>query len=68
MPKVIQVIESIETEGAGTPDNPYRGVTRYYTTDGEFIAENDPFEKFDEKVEDEWKLKRASATGLHTGR
>lgn len=42
MPKVIQVIESIESRGAGVVGSPCRSVTCYYTLEGEFLAESDP--------------------------
>ena len=35
MPRVLQVIEVEEMIGQGTPDQPYSGVNRYYTLDGE---------------------------------
>lgn len=42
MPKVIQVIEAIETRGEGIVGNPCRSITCYYTLDGAFLAEADP--------------------------
>lgn len=41
MPKLIEVIENLETEGKGTDESPCRLVTRYYTLDGKFLAERD---------------------------
>ena len=42
--KVIQVIETKATQGGllGT-DEPFRVVTRYWSTDGELLAEVDPY-------------------------
>lgn len=41
MPRVIQVIESEENEGDGTPKNVIRTVRRYYTLEGKLLAEYD---------------------------
>lgn len=40
--KVIQVIKATVERGAGTPDDPCRIVTVYFTLDGKRIAEDDP--------------------------
>lgn len=37
MPKIIQVIESYETEGKGIESNPYRSVLKHYSFDGELL-------------------------------
>lgn len=46
--KPVEVIEVIRTEldlrGHGTPDEPYRRVTQYWTKDGELLFERDPCE------------------------
>jgi hypothetical protein len=42
MAKVIQVIEVEITRGKGTEDSVMRGVTQYWSLDGELLAENDP--------------------------
>lgn len=44
MPKIIQVIESQESKGHGETDaDPIRFVTRYYTLEGDLLAEHDPW-------------------------
>lgn len=40
--KVIQVIEIREVRGNGTPDDPVRVATSYWSMDGKQLAENDP--------------------------
>jgi hypothetical protein len=42
MARVIQVIETEEKRGKGVEDDPIRGVTQYWSLDGELLAENDP--------------------------
>lgn len=42
--KVIQVIETQATRGAGTEDDPVRIVIQYWDFDGNHLAENDPAE------------------------
>lgn len=42
MAKVIQVIETEECRGKGTPDSPLRGVKQYWSLDGKLLAEFDP--------------------------
>lgn len=42
MPKVIQVIESNITRGAGTDSDRTRTVVQYHTLDGKILAEFDP--------------------------
>jgi hypothetical protein len=42
MAKVIQVIEVELLRGKGTEDSVMRGVTQYWSLDGELLAENDP--------------------------
>lgn len=45
MPKIIQVIESLESKGLGKDDgDPVRHVKRYYTLDGDLLAEHDAWE------------------------
>lgn len=41
-PKVIQVIESTITRGAGTDDDPVRMVKQHHALDGAFLCERDP--------------------------
>jgi hypothetical protein len=42
--KVIQVIETTEKRGSGKDESsPIRGVTQYWSLDGELLAENDPY-------------------------
>ena len=45
--KLIQVIEVHAHRGAGTEENPHRVVTEYYSTDGKFLADDDPLKKRD---------------------
>lgn len=40
--KVIQVIEIREVRGDGTPDDPIRVATSYWSMDGKHLAVNDP--------------------------
>ncbi len=40
-PHVAQVIITVEKVGKGIEGDPVRGVTRIYTLDGKFIAQND---------------------------
>lgn len=40
--RVIQVIETKSARGAGTEEQPMRIVTQYWTTEGAFLAEDDP--------------------------
>lgn len=47
MPKLLQVIESEVPRGDGTEFNPCRNVVQYHTTDGQFLAENDPSPEVD---------------------
>jgi len=39
--KVITVIETISVIGSGTPDNPLRHMIRYWSLDGDLLAEHD---------------------------
>lgn len=42
--RVISVIETISTRGEGlTKDDPVRGVTKYWSLEGELLATRDPF-------------------------
>ena len=41
-PRVVEVIICTEPRGKGTEEDPCRTVTRVYTKEGEFIAEDDP--------------------------
>ncbi len=41
--KLIPVIETKCTRGAGTSANPIRLVTQYWSLDGKLLAENDSF-------------------------
>ena len=38
-PRVVEVIESYNTRGRGTTDDPCRCIRQYHTCDGEFLAE-----------------------------
>lgn len=40
--KLIEVIQAYVTRGRGTPENPYRTVTQFWSKEGELLAENDP--------------------------
>lgn len=42
MAKVIQVIETDVTRGKGVEGDPIRGVTQYWSLDGDLLAESDP--------------------------
>lgn len=42
--RVIQVIEAKVTRGDGSPADPYRTVTQYWTLDGALLADVDEFE------------------------
>lgn len=42
--RVIEVIEVVTYEGAGTPDDVGREVTRYFSTEGNWLATYDPQE------------------------
>ena len=44
MAKVIQVIETEITRGKGIEGDPIRGVTQYWSLDGDLLAEHDPVE------------------------
>lgn len=41
--RVVPVIETKSTRGAGTSANPIRLVTQYWSLDGKLLAENDSF-------------------------
>lgn len=41
--RVIKVIETKSTRGAGTSANPVRSVTQYWSLNGELLAEKDKF-------------------------
>lgn len=41
--EVIQVIRVCATRGEGIEGDPIRGVTQFWSFDGELLAENDPF-------------------------
>lgn len=41
--KVMEVIVTTECRGEGTPDNIAREVTKYWTLDGQILAEHDPY-------------------------
>lgn len=44
--RLIQVIETeIELRGKGTEADPLRRVTQYWSTDGQLLAERDPFKE-----------------------
>lgn len=43
MAKLIQVIEMETMRGLGVEHNPIRTVTQWWTTDGQMLAELDPF-------------------------
>lgn len=40
--RVIQIIETRSSRGSGTPDQPARIVTEYWSLNGEKLAESDP--------------------------
>lgn len=42
MAKVIQVIETEITRGKGVEGDPLRGVTQYWSLEGDLLAEADP--------------------------
>lgn len=42
--KVIEVIETIAIKGTGTENDPIREIIQYWSTKGEWLAENDPYE------------------------
>ncbi len=42
--RLIQVIVTdLDLRGMGTPEDPIRRVTQYWSTDGELLAENDEY-------------------------
>lgn len=43
MPKVIQVIESIEKEGKGTVENPYRETKCFYSLEGDLLIRDESY-------------------------
>jgi len=40
--KLIQVIQTTHSIGQGTPEDPAREVTSYFSTDGQLLAVDDP--------------------------
>ena len=38
---VIQVIRTVAMRGAGTPENPFRNITQFWTMDGLLMKETD---------------------------
>ena len=40
--KIIQVIETIEEAGHGTPEDPFREVKKYWSLDGKLLGKRDP--------------------------
>lgn len=44
--KLVTLIETLEPRGAGTPGDPCRTVTQWWTTDGVFVVEKDPVVQF----------------------
>lgn len=51
MAKLIQVIEAEETRGRGVESDPVRRVKQYWSTDGELLAEVDPWKECNEQTE-----------------
>lgn len=50
--KLIQVIVTeLELRGKGTEGSPLRRITQYWSTDGELLAEKDPFQRAAEEGE-----------------
>lgn len=47
MPRVIEIIESMEYRGKGTTEDPCRLVRVHYTLEGEWLAEHDPHPPLD---------------------
>ena len=41
--QLILVIKTMATRGSGTPEDPVRTVTEYWSMAGEKLAENDPY-------------------------
>lgn len=41
--RIIEVIETVANRGAGVEGDPVRDVTQYWTKDGDFLAERDPW-------------------------
>lgn len=41
--EVIPVIRTRAMRGAGTPEDPFREVTQYWSLQGEFLCEADPY-------------------------
>ena len=48
--KVIQVIQTIHTEGAGTKEDPKRVVNSYWSLEGDLLAANDPAQSGEEPI------------------
>jgi hypothetical protein len=44
MPRLITVIETKLHVGTGTPEDPHRTVTHYFTPEGKWLATYDPVE------------------------
>lgn len=43
--KIVEVIVTVSLEGEGVEGDPCREITRYWTKDGNLIAEKDPVNK-----------------------
>lgn len=51
--KIIKVIVTdLELRGKGTPEEPYRRVTQYWSLDGKLLCESDPFNEYTKKFEE----------------
>lgn len=69
MPKIIQVIETYETEGAGIVSSPYRRVLKHYSFEGDLLLEDNRFmyemlKVNHEKLEKEYKALEEKYTDL----
>ena len=57
MPRLIQVIQSVENRGEGNDHSPFRHVVKYHDLDGNFLAEFDGWrpEETDKQISDRLK-------------
>lgn len=73
--KLIQVIEVVESTGRGVAGDPVRSVRRYYTPEGELLAERDEWAGFgvdipaspDHARDLDWILAMGHALGMGSG-
>lgn len=65
--KLLQVIETSELRGVGTEESPMRNVTQYFSVDGAFLAETDPFKPDTSKPEHGLEILRALEFGRQRG-